>query len=117
MEELRKGVVRYPGTARPGEAGNVFIFGHSSNYPWVKSIYNDVFALLDELQTGDEITVYYFQKKYTYIVTDRATVKPGDVKALEARDPTKKELTLMTCWPVGTTLERILIFAELKEEK
>lgn len=26
MEELRKGVVRYPGTARPGEEGNVFIF-------------------------------------------------------------------------------------------
>jgi len=35
MKELEKGVVRYPGTARPGENGNAFIFGHSSNYPWV----------------------------------------------------------------------------------
>lgn len=26
MEELRKGVVRYPGTAEPGNLGNVFIF-------------------------------------------------------------------------------------------
>ena len=26
MEELRKGVVRYPGTAEPGNSGNVFIF-------------------------------------------------------------------------------------------
>ncbi len=117
MEELKKWVVRYPGTAKPGEVGNVFLFGHSSNYPWIKSDYNDVFALLDELQTGDEITIYYFQKKYTYKVTDRATVKPGDVQALEARDPTKKELTLMTCWPVGTALQRILIFAELVDEK
>lgn len=51
------------------------------------------------------------------MVTDRATVKPGDVQALEARDPTKKELTLMTCWPVGTALERILLFAELREDQ
>lgn len=115
MEELKKGVVRYPGTARPGEVGNVFIFGHSSNYPWVQSDYNDVFALLDQLQDGDEITIYYHQKKYTYRVTDRSTVKPGDVQALEKRDPTKKELSLMTCWPVGTTLERLIIFAELVE--
>lgn len=115
MEELRKWVVRYPGTAEPGDKGNVFIFGHSSNYPWVKSDYNSIFALLDELQNGDEIIIYYFQKKYVYKVTDRAIVKPGDVKTLESRNPDKKELSLMTCWPIGTTLERIILFAELQE--
>lgn len=115
MEELKKWVVRYPGTARPWDTGNVFIFGHSSNYPWIQSEYNDVFALLDQLQNGDEIIVYYYQKKYVYTVTDRATVKPGDVQTLEKRDHTKKELSLMTCWPVGTTLERLIIFAELQE--
>jgi len=26
MEELKKGIVRYPGTALPGEIGNAFIF-------------------------------------------------------------------------------------------
>lgn len=100
MEELKKGVVRYPGTAKPGEVGNVFIFGHSSNYPWVQSQYNDVFSLLDQLQAGDEIIIYYYQKQYTYRVTDRATVKPGDIDTLRKRDQTKKELSLMTCWPV-----------------
>ena len=59
--------------------------------------------------------MYYNQKKFIYKVTDRATVKPGDVKTLESRDPEKKELSLMTCWPVGTTLERLIIFAELQE--
>lgn len=115
MEELKKWVVRYPWTARPGEVGNVFVFGHSSNYPWVKSEYNEVFALLDQLQDGDEITIYYYQKKYTYKVVDRSIVKPGDVSALNERDPNKKELSLMTCWPIGTTLERLIIFAELVE--
>ena len=65
----------------------MFIFGHSSNYPWVQSKYNEVFALLDTLQNGDDIIVYYNQKKYVYEVTDRVTVMPGDVEALQARDP------------------------------
>ena len=116
MEELKKWVVRYPWTAEPGQEGNVFIFWHSSNYPWVKSQYNSVFALLDKLEIGDEIIIYYFQKKYVYTVKEQAIVKPGDVKTLESRDHSKKELSLMTCWPVGTTLERIIVFAELTEE-
>ncbi|GAB0175121.1 MAG: hypothetical protein HHAS10_10000 [Candidatus Altimarinota bacterium] len=115
MEELRKGVVRYPGTAEPGTLGNAFIFGHSSNFPWVKSEYNDVFALLDKLEKGDEIIIYYYQKKFVYKVTEHREVKPGDVKTLESRDKTKKELSLMTCWPVGTTLDRLIVFAELDE--
>lgn len=107
--------MRYPGTARPGEVGNAFIFGHSSNYPWVQSQYNDVFALVATLVNGDEIIVYYNQHKYTYRITDRAIVEPGDTQVLSSRDPNKKELSLMTCWPVGTALERYIIFAELVE--
>ena len=42
-------------------------------------------------------------------------MKAGDVKTLESRDPEKKELSLMTCWPIGTTLERLIIFAQLQE--
>ena len=116
MQELEKGVVRYPGTSKPGETGNAFIFGHSSNYPWMKGEYNSVFALLDQLSFGDEIIVYYNQKKFTYIIREKKVVKPGNVKVLE-RDETKKELSLMTCWPIGTTLNRLIIFAELQETK
>lgn len=113
MQELEKGVVRYPGSALPGEQGNSFIFGHSSNYPWIKGDYNSVFALLDNLEFGDEIIVYYKQRKYVYVIKEKKIVKPGDVKALD-RDPSKKELSLMTCWPIGTTLKRMLVFAELQ---
>ncbi len=114
MKELEKGVVRYPGTSRPGEKGNAFVFGHSSNYPWMPGQYNDVFALMDHLDFGDEITVYYGQKKFVYVVREKKIVKPGDVKILN-RDQDKKELSLMTCWPIGTTLRRMIVFAELKE--
>lgn len=114
MQELENGVVRYPGTAMPWEDGNAFIFGHSSNYPWIKGNYNEIFALLDKLDPGDEIIVYYQQKKYVYKVTEKKVVRPGDVKALSERDPHKKELSLMTCWPVGTTYNRLLVFTELQ---
>lgn len=72
--------------------------------------------MLDTLEDGDEIIVYYNQKKFVYKVTDRTTVKPGDTEVLNARDPNKKEISLMTCWPIGTTLERLIIFGELVEE-
>lgn len=114
MQELENGVVRYPGTAAPWEEGNSFIFWHSSNYPWIKWDYNEIFALLDKLDFGDEIIVYYQQKKYVYKVTEKKVVRPGDVKALSERDPHKKELSLMTCWPVGTTYNRLLVFTELQ---
>jgi sortase A len=115
MKELEKGVVRYPGTARPGETGNAFIFGHSSNYPWVPGQYNQVFALLDQLSFGDQIIVYYNQKKYVYVIREKKIVKPGDVKVL-SRDDSTAELSLMTCWPVGTTLKRMIVFAELQTD-
>ncbi|EKD44091.1 MAG: sortase family protein [uncultured bacterium (gcode 4)] len=114
MRELEKGIVRYPGTAKPGEKGNAFIFGHSSNYPWMKGEYNSVFVLLDELNFGDEVIVYFNQKKFTYIIKEKKVVKPGNVKVLD-RDPEKKELSLMTCWPIGTTINRLIVFAELQE--
>lgn len=113
MRELNKWVVRYPGTAKPWENGNTFIFWHSSNYAWDDWEYNDVFALLDNLETWDEIIIYYNQKKLVYVINDKKVIKPWNIKVLD-RDPNKKELTLMTCWPVWTTISRLVTFAELK---
>ncbi len=114
MKELENGVVKYPGSADPGNIGNSFIFWHSSNYPWAKWDYNDVFALLNKLENGDEIIVYFQQKKYVYVVKDKLVVKPGSVSSL-GWDETHKQLTLMTCWPLGTTLNRLLVVTELRD--
>jgi len=115
MEELENGVVRYPGSAVPWETGNTFVFWHSSNFPWLDGDYKDVFALLYKLGVDDEVIVYYGQKKYTYRIKTKTVVKPGDVSILK-RDKWISELTLMTCWPVGTTLNRMILIGELVEE-
>lgn len=112
MDELEDGIVRYPGSARPWEFGNAFIFGHSSNFPWVAGDYNDVFALLDRLEIGDEVISYYEGQKYTYKITEKQVINPNDVSVLK-RETNKKEMTLMTCWPIGTTYNRLLVIGEL----
>ena len=111
QEALRDGVVHYPGSAKPGQAGNFFLTGHSSYYPWVSSQYKDVFARLGELGIGDTYSVFYGGDKHTYRIIEKKEVKPSNVTVLD--QPTDKRLaTLMTCTPIGTTLRRLILVAE-----
>lgn len=111
-KELEKWIIRYPGSAKPWEIWNSFIFWHSSNFPWIKWDYNDVFSLLWELEAWDKVIVYFNQKKYTYLMKEQHIIKPWDVSVLK-RNKNKSELTLMTCWPIWTTLNRLIVIWEL----
>ncbi len=116
MKELENGIIRYPGSAKPGKEWNSFIFGHSSNLPWMKWEYNDVFAQLDNLVYWDEVIAYYGQEKYTYKIREKKVIKPGDVSILK-QEPNKTKITLMTCRPIGTTINRLVVIWELVEKK
>jgi LPXTG-site transpeptidase (sortase) family protein len=111
LQELEHGVIHYPGTSIPGQEGNAFVTGHSSNYAWSQGNYKSVFALLDQLEIGDEIIVYFEKHKYVYRVSDHRTVAASDTSVLEPSDDTR--LTLMTCWPVGTIARRLIVTAQL----
>ncbi len=111
QDGLRGGVVHYPGTAKPGQFGNVFMTGHSSYYPWDSGKFKDVFATLGKLDVGDRYYVYYDQIKYVYKVVDKQEVQPSNVTVLN-QPHDEKTSTLMTCTPVGTTLRRLIIKAE-----
>jgi len=108
---LQQGVVHYPGTAEPGQVGNVFITGHSSYYPWDPGQFKDVFAVLGQLEIGDEYYVYFNQRKYTYKIREKYEVQPDNVNVLQ-QPHDRKVSTLMTCTPVGTTLRRLIIRAD-----
>lgn len=110
-ETLLEGVVHYPGTAEPGQTGNAFLTGHSSNVFWQKSIFNTVFALLPKIQVGDDIFVTYDQIEYHYRVIEKKEVSPSEVSILKQTEG--KFLSLVTCTPVGTTLKRLVVTAEL----
>ncbi len=107
---LEQGVVYYPGTAKPGQAGNFFVTGHSSYYPWSPGKFKSVFARLSELKEGDEYWVYYNGDKHRYRIDSKQEVQPSNVSVLD--QPTdQRRATLMTCTPVGTALRRLIVGA------
>jgi LPXTG-site transpeptidase (sortase) family protein len=111
LEGIKHGIGHYPGTAEPGRVGNAFYTAHSSYYWWSDGKYNQVFALLHNVSTGDLIYVYYKGGKYVYQVTDKIVVNPSDVHVLDQTD--EPILSLMTCTPTGTNLRRLIVHAKL----
>ncbi|MFA5172771.1 MAG: sortase, partial [Sulfuriferula sp.] len=114
MAAMQKGVAHFaiPGAdSRPGQIGNTVFSGHSSNDLFDPGDYKFIFAQLDKLQPGDTIYVNYNSIRYSYNVTKKEVVKPTQVDKLTyATD--KPILTLITCTPLGTSTNRLLVTAE-----
>lgn len=107
---LKEGVAQALGTAFPGEGGHIFLFAHSTDYWWNVSTYNAVFYLLGKLEKGDEINIFYKGERFVYRMIDSKIVDPSEVEYI-TRKTNKEFLTLQTCWPLGTTFKRLLVFA------
>lgn len=107
---LKLGVAQALGTAFPGEGGHIFLFAHSTDYWWNVSTYNAIFYLLGKLEKGDDINIFYKGERYVYRVSDTKIVDPSEVEYI-TRKTNQEFLTLQTCWPLGTTFKRLLVFA------
>jgi sortase A len=111
---MANGVAQFaiPGAnAMPGQAGNLVLSGHSASDLYSNHKYKFIFAGLPRLETKDLVYVNYESKRYTYVVTSTRVVKPSDVDSLVLGDG-KPMLTLITCVPLGTSRDRLLVFAE-----
>lgn len=114
MKAMETGVAYFgiPGASSlPGQVGNTVISGHSSNDVIDQGSYKFIFARLDHMEKGDTIFLNYQSKRYTYTVTNKEVVKPTEVNKL-VYQTTKPILTLITCTPIGTSLNRLLVTAE-----
>lgn len=112
---LTKGIAHARGSSYPGGIGNTFLFSHSSVNFYEANKFNSVFYLLDKLEKEDEIDIYFDRKIFKYAVTDKKLVDAGDVSYLSGSG-SEQTLTLMTCWPPGTTFKRLLVIAKPMEE-
>jgi LPXTG-site transpeptidase (sortase) family protein len=113
---LINGVVHYPGTPEPGQYGNVYIFGHSSDYIWSKGHYKTIFAVLPRIKNGAEIRISDTQgRQFIYKVVSQKVVEANDNSVLDQGNNQKKILTLQTSYPVGTALRRYVVVSELVE--
>jgi LPXTG-site transpeptidase (sortase) family protein len=112
---LINGVVHYPGTANPGQLGNCYIFGHSSDFIWSNGHYKHVFAVLPQIKIGAQIIISDSDgNKFSYSVIDSHEVASNDLSVLDQQGYAKKLLTLQTSYPVGTALARWVVVAEIK---
>lgn len=109
---LAEGVAEAKGSTRPGESGNLYIFSHSTDSPWNVARYNAVFYLLRELESGDRVVIFHEGRRYNYIVFDKVIANPSDISFLNNRYD-RPVLTMQTCDPPGTTLNRLIVRAKL----
>ncbi len=110
LEQLKKGVAHAKNSALPGVGETVYLFAHSSDVPWRITRYNTAFFKLDFVEKGDLIYIRKNEELFTYEIYDKKTVWPNDVKYLT--QPQGDILILQTCAPVGTALQRLLVFAK-----
>jgi LPXTG-site transpeptidase (sortase) family protein len=110
LEKLKYGVAQAKGTSLPGEKGTMYLFAHSSDVPWRITRYNTAFFKLPFIKMGDKIIIRKDGKVFNYKVYAQKTVWPNDVSYLTK--PQGNILILQTCVPVGTALQRLLVFAK-----
>lgn len=101
--DLRHAAGHIPGTAAPGEPGNIAIAGHRDTF----------FRPLSRLRRGDTITLRTLTGAWRYRVASLRVVRPEDIAVLY---PTAADdLTLITCFPfdyIGAAPERFVVRAE-----
>lgn len=112
LNGLQQGVVQAEESVVPGEAGRTFVVGHSAGYWWQNNPWTKVFSLLDQVEPGDSVFIARDGQVYEYTVTREEVVKPSDVHVVRDETLTTNQLVLMTCTPVGTTLNRLIVIAD-----
>ena len=112
VADLKRGPGHMPGTALPGEVGNVVLSGH-------RTTYGAPFQRLDELDPGDAVVLETRDSWFTYTVTGSRIVAPTAVEVAypvpgdRGAMPTERLLTLTTCHPEYSARERLVVSAQL----
>jgi LPXTG-site transpeptidase (sortase) family protein len=109
-DALTQGAVRYPTSAKLGVDGTVLIFGHSSYLPIVYHQYYKTFDGIQNLKTGQTVSVYSGSTEYRYnVVGVRVANATEDVIDLPQNG---KHLTLVTCDSFADKTNRFVVTAD-----
>jgi sortase A len=100
LTTLDLGPGHWPGTAMPGQLGNVVIAGHRVSH-------DKPFRHLEQLEAGDDVILTTADGRFVYKVTSTEVVGP---EALWIVDQTAEyTATLFACHPPGSTRQRIVV--------
>lgn len=110
--DLSQNLAQLPGSALPGEKGNVFISGHSA-LSQLFSLKQAWFTNLTDLKPGDEIVVEAGGAKFKYQVAGLKVVDPKDISVINPPDSQGRYVSLMTCVPPGLNFKRLVILGKM----
>lgn len=104
LDTLDLGPGHWPGTAVPGQPGNVVVAGHRVSH-------NADFRHLDRLVPGDEVAFTTHDGRFTYRVVRTEIVPPEAMWVID--QGAGHTATLLACHPPGSIRERIVVHLEL----
>lgn len=105
-ESLKYQVGHHPGTANPGQRGNMVLAAHND-------IYGEIFRYLPDVTIGESVTVYASEQRFHYRLAERRIIRPEQVEVmLPTTGPT---ITLISCYPYLIDTHRIVLFGDLVE--
>lgn len=111
-QDLTLGAVHYPTSAQLGVNGTVLIFGHSSYLPVVIHQYYKTFDGIQDLKTGQIVSVYSATTEYRYSVTGVRVADSTDSSDNQIPLPSDaKYLTLVTCDSFAAKSNRFIVTA------
>lgn len=108
--DLEAGVGHYPGTALPGEVGNVALAGH-------RNTYGRPFHGIAELRPEDAVVLETAEGWFVYRATTAEVVLPSQVDVVApvpgqpGAAPVERLLTLTACHPIASARERYIQYA------
>lgn len=104
LHTIDRGPSHWPGSALPGEVGNVVVAGH-------RVTHTHPFRDIDQLVAGDEISFTVGGVRSVYAVNGQEVVSPD---AMRIVDPTPTPTaTLFACHPPGSARYRFVVTADL----
>lgn len=109
---LAKGATYYPGSGTL-QRGNLFLFGHSTNWKVVNNQAYKTFNDLDKLVKGDSVELMSNNKKYVYRVTSVRHAVDDDILVDFSKG--NRMLTISTCDTFGQKQDRWVVEAEFEE--
>ncbi|HTE22211.1 MAG TPA: class E sortase [Candidatus Limnocylindria bacterium] len=107
---LNKGIWHHPQSGTPGRGKNTVLIGHRFTYGGPAVFYH-----LDRVRAGDQIVLYWQQKRHAYTV-EKVLVVPPSATDIEKADVGGERLTIYTCTPLLTARDRLVIQATPLDE-
>lgn len=112
-QALKEGIAHAITSNYPSEEpSNVFLFSHASVNFWELGKYATAFNLLKKLDQKDRVHIYYKDQVFVYEVVNKEVMEGWNTYPL-TRPTIEPTLTLMTCDPPGTTINRLVVVAKL----